>query len=39
MLKQVRKHIKELEKQFFEEEDSEKEEELKRMHTNAKNHD
>ncbi len=29
MLKEVRKHIKQLEKQFFEEEDSEKEEELK----------
>ena len=29
MLKEVKKHIKQLEKQFFEEEDSEKEEELK----------
>lgn len=29
MLREVKKHIKSLEKQFFEEEDSEKEEELK----------
>lgn len=29
MLKEVKKHIKALEKQFFEEEDSEKEDELK----------
>jgi uncharacterized membrane protein (DUF106 family) len=31
MLKEVKKHIKALEKQFFEEEDSEKEEELKQI--------
>lgn len=31
MLKEVRKHIKTLEKQFFEEEDSEKEDELKQI--------
>jgi hypothetical protein len=31
MLKEVKKHIKDLEKQFFLEEDSEKEEELKQI--------
>lgn len=38
MLRQVKKHIKALEKQFFEEEDSEKEEELKQI-SNTKSHD
>lgn len=38
MLRQVRKHIKALERQFFEEEDSEKEEELKQI-SNTKSHD
>lgn len=36
MLKEVRKHIKILEKQFFEEEDSEKEDELKKISNVAK---
>jgi len=36
MLKEVKKHIKTLEKQFFEEEDSEKEEELKMINNNSK---
>ena len=36
MLKDVRKHIKQLEKQFFEEEDSEKEDELKKISNVAK---
>ena len=36
MLKEVKKHIKALEKQFFEEEDSEKEEELKQISNVAK---
>eukprot|EP00347_Sterkiella_histriomuscorum_P014782 403359546 len=36
MLKEVKKHIKSLEKQFFEEEDSEKEEELKQINNNSK---
>lgn len=36
MLKEVKKHIKQLEKQFFEEEDSEKEEELKQINNVAK---
>ena len=36
MLKEVRKHIKQLEKQFFEEEDSEREEELKQISNVAK---
>lgn len=36
MLKDVRRHIKQLEKQFFEEEDSEKEEELKQINNVSK---
>ena len=36
MLKEVRRHIKQLEKQFFEEEDSEKEEELKLINNVSK---
>ena len=36
MLKEVKKHIKALEKQFFEEEDSEKEDELKQISNVAK---
>lgn len=36
MLKEVKKHIKALEKQFFEEEDSEIEEELKMINNNSK---
>ena len=36
MLKEVKKHIKILEKQFFEEEDSEKEDELKQINNVAK---
>lgn len=36
MLKEVKKHIKQLEKSFFEEEDSEKEEELKMINNNVK---
>ena len=36
MLKEVKKHIKQLEKQFFEEEDSEKEDELKKISNVAK---
>lgn len=36
MLKEVKKHIKTLEKCFFEEEDSEKEEELKVLNNNSK---
>ena len=38
MLKEVKKHIKLLERQFFEEEDSEKEEELKQI-SNVSKHD
>jgi uncharacterized protein YfkK (UPF0435 family) len=38
MLKEVKKHIKVLEKQFFEEEDSEKEDELKQIN-NVVKHD
>lgn len=38
MLKDVRKHIKQLEKQFFEEEDSEREDALKQI-SNVAKHD
>lgn len=38
MLKDVKRHIKALEKQFFEEEDSEKEDELKQIN-NVVKHD
>ena len=39
MLREVKKHIKELEKQFFEEEDSEQEEELKNLNVEAEEHE
>lgn len=35
LLKEVSKHIKKLEKQFFEEEDSEREEELKQINNSS----
>lgn len=39
MLREVKKHIKDLEKQFFEEEDSEQEEELKKVNVSPEEHD